>query len=942
MKKFLSHLTKATLLLLVMLVFVQANAQKRYAPLAVGDVQYTIENDVQVSPTELQFDLYLKDTDATNTFELSIVQAGILVNTSIINGGTITTGIVAGYSELVSVQQPATALYGAYNTSQFIIKMTPKTGPGCGAGTTISTNGLGTRVARIKIVNTVPFAASSQASLAFCFTTSPYPTKVFEYISCVSTQVTTAAANTHTGTTYQNIVLNPPPPPTAFAVTGGGAYCQGGAGMPVGLAGSQTGVTYTLYQGVTPLTPTYAGTGAAIPMGVRPGNFTYTVKGTGPGGTTDMTGSAIVTINPLPVITFAPLANVCVGSGNVTLTATPAGGVFSGPFVTGNQFNASTVGVYNITYNYTDPITGCAAAPVTQPISVIICTPTWSGLVNSTWSNPGNWLGNNVPLATGDAIIPAGCPNYPVLLTGTTTLIHNLDINGPGIKSALSGGMTISGVLIVGGNLTIGASGSLDITGGGALTIDGNLTITGSMLVETQGSLITNGTVTGTATVQRAIATNLGWHLLSSPVGNQAICNGVFAPTLASFPGDITTWDFYKWLPNCPVAPYNEHWRNLRTATGTLNTTDFGAIPAFEVTKGYLAAYGVGLPATKSFVGTPNTGDKTYSFADVITACSWTLVGNPYPSAIDWNQVTGKASNLLSQYYYVWNENKSGGAGYEYWKDGGHLSSSFVNGYIPAMQGFFLYVSPTGSASLGLPNSARVHDVLADHWLKDAQANKLTIQLSNGTNYDEAFVMFENNSTTSKDQNDAEKLFSMATAVPQVYTLVDNDQKISLNSMPYVTNGTTIPVGIVAPAEGNYSITVKGIENFSSLNGLSLEDLKLNYTQNLMVNPVYNFSATANEDAGRFLLHFAGPIGMNDLTNSTINIYSNEKTVFVTCAAGFRNATVTVSNLLGQEILTQKLGDQSINQVKVNALKGYYIVKVQDESSVKTAKVYIN
>jgi hypothetical protein len=296
----------------------------------------------------------------------------------------------------------------------------------------------------------------------------------------------------------------------------------------------------------------------------------------------------------------------------------------------------------------------------------------------------------------------------------------------------------------------------------------------------------------------------------------------------------------------------------------------------------------------------------------------------------------------LADYYYVWNESKSGGAGYEYWKDGGHQSSSFVNGYIPSMQGFFVKVDPAGAKTLGLPNSARVHNVLGDYWLKDASANSLKITLSNGTNYDEAFVMFENNSSVGRDRNDAEKMFSMNLGIPQVYTIVNNDQKISLNSMPYVTNGTTIPVGFVAPATGNYSITVSGIENFSSLEGLSLEDLSLNYTQNLLQNPVYNFNANGNEDAGRFLLHFAGSIGIGEKNNNTINIYSNEKTVFITCAAGFKNAQVTISNLLGQQILTQKLNDQTVNQVKVNALHGYYIVKVQDESSVKTAKVYIN
>ena len=579
----------------------------------------------------------------------------------------------------------------------------------------------------------------------------------------------------------------------------------------------------------------------------------------------------------------------------------------SGSFVAGS---CGTNGTYTNTWVAKDP---CLNASSVYIQVITVTAPTWSGPVSTDWDNPANWVGNNVPLPSDNVFIPGDCSHYPVLVPGKIIYCNNLEICG-----------------------------SFDIASGGALTVTGDLTIIGSLVVESGGSLITSCNVTGIATIERQISNNLAWHLLSSPVSGQTICNSVFAPTFSNFPGNIYTWDFYKWSPNCPTPPYPaEHWRNLRTLSQGINFTDFGTTPEFVVTKGYLVAYGSGWPVTHAFIGNPNACDKVCSFFDIITECSWELAGNPFPSAVDWNQVTGK-SNLVTDYYYVWNENKSGGPGYEYWKDVSHQSSSMIDGNIPSMQGFFVKVGPNGGKTLGLPNSSRVHDVLANHWLKESPANRLSIMLGNGTNYDEAIVMFENNGSVGKDQNDAEKLFSMATEVPQVYSIIDNDQKTALNSLPYITDGTTIPVGIVAPVQGNYSITVNGIESFSPLTGLSLEDLKLNFTQNLRQNPVYNFTAAGNEDAGRFLLHFAGPIGFGEKDNSAINIYSSEKTVFITCAAGFRNAQVTISNLLGQEILTRKLNYQTSNQVTVNALKGYYVVKVQNESSVKTVKVYIN
>jgi len=520
---------------------------------------------------------------------------------------------------------------------------------------------------------------------------------------------------------------------------------------------------------------------------------------------------------------------------------------------------------------------------------------------------------------------------------------HNLSLAGNSGKSILTGGgLTIYGEMTISGSLTIASTGVLDLAPGGALTITGALTINGGLTVETNGSLITNGSVTGSADIQREITANLNWHLLSSPVTSQAICNGVFAPLISNFPG--TEWDFYKWWANCPTPPNPPlHWRNLRNDAGGLNTADFGTTPGFEPTRGYMVAYGTGstLPSTKVFHGVPNSGDKVCSFFDIFTECTWDLAGNPFPSAIDWKLVTGK-ENLTTDYYYVWNQAWSGGAGRYEFSNGTIHSSSAIDGYIPAEQGFFVRVLFGSAMQIGMPNSARAHHNAADMWLKNEQSNRLTIQLSNGTNYDESYVMFMDGVSAGQDRTDAEKLFSNTQGLPQVYTIVDNSLKTALNAMSFVDNGTTIPVGILAPNSGTYTLTVNGIENFASLKGLSLEDLSLNYTQDLLSNPTYTFTAEGNEDASRFLLHFAGPIGIGEKNNSAINIYSNEKTVYITCAKGFKNAQVTISNLLGQQIVSQGLSDQTVNQVKVSALKGYYLVKVTSDTSVKTAKVYIN
>jgi len=193
MKTQFNQIIKGLPLLSIILTFFAVNAQARYAPIDVSSVNYTITNVTLVSDRVLEFDLYLKNTDASQPFELSIIQAGILVNSEIINGGNVTAMVVKGFSDLVGPQQPTIALFVKGPTTS-IIKLAAKIGPGPGNGTIIKTTDQGTRICRLRITNSVPFA-KARPNLTFSFNSVPYATKVFQYVGRVSTQITTSSSN---------------------------------------------------------------------------------------------------------------------------------------------------------------------------------------------------------------------------------------------------------------------------------------------------------------------------------------------------------------------------------------------------------------------------------------------------------------------------------------------------------------------------------------------------------------------------------------------------------------------------------------------------------------------------------------------------------------------------------------------------------------------------
>jgi hypothetical protein len=565
---------------------------------------------------------------------------------------------------------------------------------------------------------------------------------------------------------------------------------------------------------------------------------------------------------------------------------------------------------------------------------------TWTGEISSDWYTPGNWNPEGIPSSSDRVIITGEKQHLPSFeIAGSVKLCKELIFDTDNNKSTQGTIIISGGEIIVDGSLTVNPGTTLLIRSDGALTVNGitKVVAPGIIIIESGGSLITNDVITGVAQIKRFIADDLNWHFLSSPVTTHEILDGIFAPTSANFnTTSSNTYDFYLFNPQC--AP--DWWINLRKDDGTVNTTDFGTPPTFQLQKGYLVAYGDGFPTTKTFTGNPNTGDKTFQLTIGLNSCSWNLLGNPYPSALSWNNIPGKA-DLSTGYYYVWNENKAGGPGYEAFLNNTYKTAG-TNGNIPSMQGFFIQALPTGGKCLMIQNGARVHD--GNFWLKKKDepviSNRLKLTLDNGTHSDDCYVLFGKDGSIGQDWFDAEKLMSLDIGIPQIYTIVNNDKKTLFNAMPLIQDPETIPVGIYAPVEGDYTLTVSGVESFSSLSGLVLEDLQQKTTQNMVVHPVFSFHATGNEDAGRFMLHITSPIGINDQTNEgLIRIYSVQKTIVIACNQPTDGAQVHLFNLLGQEILHKELGTQGITRIPVTAPDGYYIVKVQTRDSIRSVKL---
>jgi hypothetical protein len=245
--------------------------------------------------------------------------------------------------------------------------------------------------------------------------------------------VVAASANgVATGVNFS--LTNACPTITAFSVTGGGSFCAGGTGVAVGLSGSQIGVNYQLFNGASPVGSPVAGTGSALSFGNQTTAGTYTVVGTlgATGCTANMTGSAVVTVNPTPsIFNVTGGGSFCSGGTGVAVGltgsqtgvnyqlfrgASPVGSPVAGTGSAISFGNQTTAGTYtvvgtNATAGCSTNMTGSAVVTVNPTPSIFNVTGGGSFCTGGTGvavGLSGSQTGVNYQLFNGAS--PVGSP----------------------------------------------------------------------------------------------------------------------------------------------------------------------------------------------------------------------------------------------------------------------------------------------------------------------------------------------------------------------------------------------------------------------------------------------------------------------------------------------------------------------------------------------------
>ena len=269
--------------------------------------------------------------------------------------------------------------------------------------------------------------------------------------------------------------------PTVFTVGGGGGYCQGGSGMHVTLSNSQLGATYDLFNDNTGIPiGTQSGTASSLDFGAwSPSALTtYTVVATSPAGCKqDMSGAAVITVNPLPSafnLLFTGLSAYCSGGTGVhlKLDSSQSGvnyrannaGVL-GPVVPGTGSGALDLGLYTAGSYFieaTDGVTGCKNTMNNIQTVTANSLPTVYPVISTSPSTA---------YCAGGAGVDVSLPNSQAGIT--YTLMRN-SVFVTAVTAVSSGALPFGGNQKVAGNYTIIA---VDSTAGCSSNMSGSVNV---------------------------------------------------------------------------------------------------------------------------------------------------------------------------------------------------------------------------------------------------------------------------------------------------------------------------------------------------------------------------------------------------------------------------------------------------------------------------------
>jgi hypothetical protein len=496
-------------------------------------------------------------------------------------------------------------------------------------------------------------------------------------------------------------------------------------------------------------------------------------------------------------------------------------------------------------------------------------------------------------------------------------------------------------IILESGTVTISASTVCDnliVNPGAAVIISSGVTLTCTVMdlqstSQLFSSLISNGTVEGLLNYHR-FTSQIGINdLISSPVSNQT-----FETFASTNDGELAASGLIR-----AFAPFN-------TSSGAYENYDVvtNATTVIEPAMGYRAATLVGSLLT--FSGLLNEVDVLdVSISDSPSSGSWNLIGNPYPSYLDFDafftlnksQLDGSSNQAIYGYdgdasngWIVWNQ--------------ATIDSPVITELIAPAQAFFVKAK-VGGGLIDFTTSMRSigdsDDFISGRSSTSPHYGYLKLNLNSGTSNFNTDFYFNHNATEGFDPGYDSALFNSTAPAFAIYShLIEDNTGIPFAvqaSNPDSINSIIVPLGVNASQGQEITISIIS-SDLSDTVDVFLEDTSNNTSTQLTTN---NFIITPNADlsgTGRFFLRFESEsLTQNESTLDAFDIYMNDREKAIIIFGDPLNViTAKLFDINGRIVSSHNLRSTlSRRTIDTSLLSpGIYVIELRGDSNERLVK----
>ncbi len=516
-------------------------------------------------------------------------------------------------------------------------------------------------------------------------------------------------------------------------------------------------------------------------------------------------------------------------------------------------------------------------------------------------------------------------------MTGSTPAsFNNLTVRSGSTTTLLTPGQSLRSILLC----------------DGTLNANGNLTLLSN---EEQTAMIDGrgmGQVEGTLTMQRYLPLGFGYKYFGSPFQNAHV---------SEFSDNMKLDDPYPAFYRYDESLTTSGWVTYIDPAGSLNPLE-----------GYAINFGsTDSPITFDISGVVNNGTVSttlYNHNNTYTE-GFSLVGNPYPSPIDWDSPTGwTRENIDNAIYYfeASTTDEYGGAYVTYLN--GISSNGYATNIIPTMQGFFVHVSDGSypvTANLTLTNETRITDLthpLIKSGKEDisGEPQKPLIRIAaalkdDSFSADPLVVYFDEKATMNFDgQLDALKLMNTDYMMVNFYLIGPDKKKLSISSLPFMTDSLyRIPLGLVTGFDGNIVFSVRSLQGDLSGMDIFLTDLVTGSILDIKKENSLEVYLPAGQYENRFYLDFRNlQTGIGDIIMDSpdrlFNIYDSHGILKLQINHMMGNkGRLTILNLTGQLLISNEYFSPGTYELESPGKNGIYIAVFSSGNEKESKKLFI-